>query len=355
MELAEKVDLFQGADVEQLPMARVPLTSLVAADSPRRSGESLEHVRQLAESEDGLPPILVHRPTMRIVDGMHRFRAAQLRGQQAIEVRFFDGDEASAFVLAVQANIMHGLPLSLADRKAAAARVMTMYPQWSDRMVASATGLAAKTVAVLRKRPDEGGQQLDVRVGRDGRARPVNGAQRRQMAARLMAENPEASLREVARQAGISPETVRDVRARQSRGQLAAAGRPNGSRPNGSRPNGSRPNGSRESGQMLRAKANGRPPGKVVSAVPANPVAPVKPEGTQALQALRGDPAFRSTESGRSLLRMLATFPIIDEFGTQILDDAPVHCLSRVAAAAQACALGWQAFADLAERRCRTL
>ncbi len=345
-------------------MARVPLASLVAADSPRRSGESLEHVRQLAESEDGLPPILVHRPTMRIVDGMHRFRAAQLRGQQAIEVRFFDGDEASAFVLAVQSNIMHGLPLSLPDRKAAAGRVMTMYPQWSDRMVASATGLAGKTVAALRKRPDEDGQQLDVRVGRDGRARPVNGAQRRQIAARLMAENPEASLREVARQAGISPETVRDVRARQSRGQLAAAGRANPRRPNpgrvngsgvnGSGVNGSGVNGSRESGQLLRAKANGRPPGTVVSAVPANPVAAAISEGTQALQGLRGDPAFRSTESGRSLLRMLSTFPLIEEFGTQILDDAPVHCLSRVAAAAQACALGWQAFADLAERRCRT-
>jgi hypothetical protein len=319
MELVEKVDFLHGADVEQLPMARVPLASLATADSPRRSGESLEHVRRLAETEDGLPPILVHRPTMRIVDGMHRFRAARLRDQQEIEVRFFDGDQASAFVLAVQANIMHGLPLSLADRKAAAARVMTMYPQWSDRMVASATGLAAKTVAALRKRSDEDGQPLGVRVGRDGRARPVNGAQRRQIAARLMAETPGTSLREVARQAGISPETARDVRARQS-----------------------------------HTRANGRRPGVRVSAVPATPASPVpagNPRGTQALQALRGDPAFRSTESGRSLLRMLATFPIIEELGTKILDDAPVHCLSRVVESAQACARGWQAFAELAERR----
>jgi ParB-like chromosome segregation protein Spo0J len=384
MEFAEKLDLPHGVDVEQLPMARVPIAALIAADSPRRSGESLEHIRRLAESEEGLPPILVHRSTMRIVDGMHRFRAAQLRGQQEIEVRFFDGDEASAFVLAVQANIMHGLPLSLADRKAAAARVMTLYPHWSDRMVALATGLAAKTVAALRKRPDEDTQQLDVRVGRDGRARPINGAQRRQIAASLMAQNPEASLREIARQAGISPETVRDVRARQSRGQPAAAspsdgaqangsrpyggqpngaqlngvglhdGGPNGGAPNGGGPNGEGPNGNRKPGLVLRARANGRRPGEVVSAVPTAPVGPVMPEGTHALQALRGDPAFRSTESGRSLLRMLSTFPLIEELGSQILDDAPVHCLNRLAEAAQACARSWQYFADLVEQRTQT-
>lgn len=384
MEFAEKLDLPQGVDVEQLPMARVPIAALIAADSPRRSGESLEHVRRLAESEDGLPPILVHRSTMRIVDGMHRFRAAQLRGQQEIEVRFFDGDEASAFVLAVQANVMHGLPLSLADRKAAAVRVMTLYPHWSDRMVALATGLAAKTVAALRKRPDEDARQLDVRVGRDGRARPINGAQRRQIAASLMAQNPEASLREIARQAGISPETVRDVRARQSRGQPAAAsppdgaqangsrpygsqpngarlngvglhhGGPNGGAPNGGGPNGSGPNGSREPGLVLRARANGRRPGELVSAVPTTPVGPVMPEGTHALRALRGDPAFRSTESGRSLLRMLSTFPVIEELGSQILDDTPVHCLNRLAEAARACARSWEYFAELVEQRTRT-
>jgi ParB-like chromosome segregation protein Spo0J len=295
----------QGADTERLPRATVALSALAEADTPRRSGESLKHIRRLAESEDELPPILVHRPTMRIIDGMHRFRAAQLRGQRDIEVRFFDGDEASSFVLGVQANIRHGLPLSLADRKAAAARVLALYPHWSDRMIASATGLAAKTVGTLRPAGDD--QHLDARVGRDGRTRPVNGAERRRLAARLLAENPDASLREVARKAGISPETVRAMRAQ-----------------------------------------SGRP------AEPGQPADPAPP-GTQALRALRGDPAFRSTESGRSLLRMLATFLIIEERGEQILGDAPAHCLIRVAEAAQACAYGWQGFAERAQQQGRSL
>jgi ParB-like chromosome segregation protein Spo0J len=331
MELAESLDVLQDVDAGRSPVVRIRLAALGVADSPRGSGESLEHIRMLAESENPLPPIVVHRSTMRVVDGMHRFRAAELRGQQEIEVRFFDGDEASSFVLAVRANIMHGLPLSLADRKAAAARIMALYPQWSDRMVASATGLAAKTVAAAGKRPSGDKQQSDSRVGRDGRARPVNGPERRQIAAKLMAENPAASLREVARQAGISPETVRDVRAQKNRGELDSA------RQSGA---------GRVSGRESRTRA---------AEQRSSDIGLASQNGTLALRALRGDPAFRSTDSGRSLLRMLAAFQVIEKCGKQFVDDAPVHCLGRVVDAAQACAGGWQGFADLAERQRQTL
>lgn len=326
MDLVESLDVLQGVDVERLPVERIRLADLAGSDSPRRAGESLEHIRRLAESEDRLPPIVVHRATMRVIDGMHRLRAAELRGLQEIEVRFFDGDEASSFVLAVAANIQHGLPLSLADRKAAATRIMALYPQWSDRMVASATGLAAKTVASARGRLTDDKQQLDVRVGRDGRARPVNGAERRQVAARLIAENPDASLRDIARWAGISPETVRGVRARQERGGPAST---------------------RESAP---AQASGRGPRTKAGEVHLGDSEPGGLSGTAALRALRGDPAFRSTESGRSMLRMLTAFLVIEECGEQFVQDAPVHCLSRIAEAAQACARGLQGLAELAER-----
>jgi hypothetical protein len=44
-------------------------------------------------------------------------------------------------------NIAHGLPLTRADRTAAAARVVHSYPQWSDRMISTVVGLSAGTVA----------------------------------------------------------------------------------------------------------------------------------------------------------------------------------------------------------------
>src|ERR1700733_805207 len=144
--------LLQG-NLDRLPKTRVPVASLMDAESPRCLGEDPEHVRAIAELEEDLPPIVVNRASRRVIDGMHRLKAARLRGDDEVEVRLFDGDDASSFVLAVRVNIIHGLPLTLTDRKAAAERIVKAYPQWSDRMVALVTGLAAKTVAALRGRP----------------------------------------------------------------------------------------------------------------------------------------------------------------------------------------------------------
>jgi hypothetical protein len=95
----------------------------------------------------------------------------------------------------------------------------------SDRAIAEAVGLTAKVVAAIR-RSTEAAAQSDVRVGRDGRTRPLNGAAGRLRVAALVAEHPEASLREVARLAGVSPGTVRDVRRRLERGESPVPERP---------------------------------------------------------------------------------------------------------------------------------
>jgi hypothetical protein len=153
-------------------VTRVAITALVPADSPRLGGEDLDHVRLLAESGATLPPILVHRRTMRVIDGMHRLRAARLRGEPDIEVTYYDGDDTGAFIEAVRANVTHGLPLTLADRRAAALRILTASPEMSDRSVAGLTGLSPKTVGAARH---SAGSQLPgsaYRLGRDGRWRP---------------------------------------------------------------------------------------------------------------------------------------------------------------------------------------
>lgn len=185
-------------EISRLPLSTVAIDSLREADSPRRSGEDMEHIHALAQSESPLPPIVVCRSTMRVIDGMHRLRAAKMRGESMIEVRLFDGDRARAFLLAVRSNVAHGLPLSLTDRKAAASRIIESYPEMSNRMIALATGLSAKTVTGIRGCPTGADSQSDSRVGRDGRTRPVNSAERREVAIRLMSDNPQASLREIA-------------------------------------------------------------------------------------------------------------------------------------------------------------
>jgi hypothetical protein len=138
------------------PRHRVLIGELTGSFSPRLDGENASILAQLAEP---LPPIVVHRATMRIVDGLHRVRAAGLRGEEFIDAVFCDGSEDDAFVLAVDLNRAHGLPLSTADREAAATRIVRSHPDWSDQRVATVTGLAAPTVTSIRARStDQFGQ-----------------------------------------------------------------------------------------------------------------------------------------------------------------------------------------------------
>jgi len=206
---------------EDNPAVLMLVRELIIGDTPRMSGENAEHLLALAAVQDELPPIIVHHPTMRVIDGVHRLRVAQSRNDERILARYFHGTEAEVFVLAVRSNIAHGLPLSLTDRRAAAARIIQSHRGWSDRMVASVTGLAAGTVAGIRMTgggPSKDGASQDrpsqdrARIGLDGRVRPLDGPERRMQAARLITENPGITLRQVSQAAGISPETARDVR-----------------------------------------------------------------------------------------------------------------------------------------------
>lgn len=301
----------------------VPLDALLTADSPRRLGEDAEHIRVLTESDRSLPPILVHRPTMRVIDGMHRLAAARLRGQDTIDVVFFDGSDEDAFVMAVRANITHGLPLSYADREAAVARIVATHSAWSDRAIAEATGLAPRTVAALRgrvaQRPGNGS-----RIGRDGRVRPLNSTDGRLAASRLIAAHPDASLRELARASGISPATVRDVRARIERGEDPVPPR----RPRADR------SAPREAG----------PAPQEVERLSVQ-------ERNAILQSLERDPSLRFAEAGNRVLRWLAARLITEEEWAAVAATIPPHSVYVLARLARRCAAEWLAFAHALEQR----
>src|ERR1044072_8570965 len=104
-----------GPRNDRLSTALVDIDDLEPADSPRQGGEAPERVRDLTASKVPFSPILVHRATMRVIDGMHRLKAARQRGDRLIPVEFFDGAEQLAVVMGVRANVTHGLPLSRAE------------------------------------------------------------------------------------------------------------------------------------------------------------------------------------------------------------------------------------------------
>lgn len=319
------------------PSLSVPIASLMPGDSPRLAGQSKEHIARLAEIDDPLPPILVDPRTMRVIDGTHRLMAARLRGRETIEVEFFGGTSADAFLYAVQANVTHGHPLSQADRRAAVKRIIASHPHLSDRAIAQIAGLGAKTVATMRERAGEQCAGVEARMGRDGRVRPLNSAAGRLRAAELIAQRPHASLRELARMAGVSPATVSDVRRRLDAGL-----------------------------EPLPAKRTPAPaPVPVRSAVPTplprpiRPALPLQRAGLQRagsgapagsmpdllLTKLSRDPSLRQQEAGRRLLILLQSSASGAQNLNGLVNVVPPHCSMHITQLAQQVAQLWLDFA----------
>jgi hypothetical protein len=302
--------------------AWVTVSSLVPGYSPRLCGEVEEHVELLAELDEPLPPLLVQRSTMRVIDGMHRLRAAVLRGDPTIEVEFFDGDEAAAFVAAVRANVTHGPPLPRAHPDPATARIVASHPHFSDRAIAAITGVAARTVAAVRHRTAPDAPPTVTRIGRDGRVRPLNSTDARLVASRMIRSNPHSSLRDIARRVGLSPATVRDVRERMRRGEDPV------------------------------------PQRKRRTAFTDDRDRPVRPsdqplirDREALLRNLNRDPSLRFSESGRAVLRWLFAHACGPDGWQQMIADIPPHCAYVVAELAYGCAAEWRNLADHLEQR----
>jgi ParB-like chromosome segregation protein Spo0J len=320
----------------------VPVLSLRPADSPRLNGEDKAHIARLAETETSLPPILVDRHTMRVIDGMHRLMAASLQGRETINVRFFDGGEADVFLRAVQENVAHGLPLSQADRRAAAERIIASHPHMSDRAIGHSVGLAAKTVAAIRRSSSEEVPQSNARVGRDGKVRPLDSGIGRRRAAELLAQQPDASLRDVARAAGISPATVLDVRKRLERGEPPVPAKPAASAAlKGASGNGAEAGAGSDGALVQPIRFSSR------AALPPNPAA--------AVEKLLRDPSLRNNERGKGMLRLLH----VNAVGTEQLPDVaasvPPHCVGIVVQLARQYAKMWQEFARELDGRARII
>jgi ParB-like chromosome segregation protein Spo0J len=315
-------------DIAWSQIHSVAIKDLVTGDSPRLGGIDDVHVKLLVECGAELPPILVHRPTMRVIDGMHRLRAAECSGRDHVQVSYFDGDDDAAFMLAVERNIRHGLPLPLADRKAAAQRILASSAALSDRAIAAKTGLSDKTIAAIRARLGAEIPHLDRRWGRDGRGYPISVTAGRQRAAEAIAERPTASLREIASAAGVSPTVASGVRHRLSAGA------------DGPRPETGSGRLADIAVKRMGNRLNAVPPGRRVERTARD-----ADFNQAALEQLRRDPSIRSKEAGRELLRWLAAHAIgINDLPART-DVIPPHRLEMMGKLARSAASAWVEFA----------
>jgi ParB-like chromosome segregation protein Spo0J len=209
---------YRGLDASVVCAVRV--ADLSVGYSPRQTKVDREHVAALADIADRLPPVVVEERTMTVIDGVHRLEAFRSLGRSHIPAIFFRGSDMEALVIAIQANIQHGKPLSRTERQEAARALLFRYPDRSDRWVGEVCGVSHTTVAVLRRSVSTADAR--VRTGRDGRRRPVDPSLGQAAVARVMAENPTASIRQAAGAAGVAPSTVQRVAAGLARSERSA-------------------------------------------------------------------------------------------------------------------------------------
>ncbi|RAJ67167.1 ParB-like nuclease family protein [Streptomyces sp. Amel2xB2] len=334
--------------------AVVPVAALRASDSPRLEGENSQYVRQLAESAAPLPPLLVDLATMRVIDGMHRLRALELRGEEYVQVQFLDERPQDLFAVAVGVNAAHGRPLSRADRVAAAARILVSHPHWSDRHVAELAALAPSTVGAIRERSTDHIEPLNARVGKDGRTRPMDAAEGRIRASEVITANPRSTLREIAKTAGISVATAKDVRDRMRQGKDPLPPRLRGGAARTSEAGataGATATVPAASAATAAATATAattaaaavqREPGSVVRIHRAVP--------QSAFNSLLRDPSMR-TDAGRALLHLMRCHLLDDEEKRRwLMDCIPEHCRATVAQGARDCAEQWLRLAGEMEK-----
>lgn len=141
---------------------------------PRVDGLDVEHVRQLQDTAETWPPLVVVRRGggYLLVDGFHRLAAAQNLALRAVPIRVMDSPEdGDLHALAFALNAVHGRPLTLSDRRSFAVRRLQQHPSGSNLEVARRAGLSPTTVAALRERleADAAIAPTERRVSADGR------------------------------------------------------------------------------------------------------------------------------------------------------------------------------------------
>jgi hypothetical protein len=196
-------------------------------------------------------------------------------------------------------------------------------------------GVSNKTVGKLRGCTTEEISQLNPRLGRDGKVRPVSPAIGRRRAAEFLSVNPRASLREIARKAGVSVTTARDVRQRVDKGENPLPD-----------------NLAKKSAKSVAptvVATNGPAVAALTDARDGSPTGTrVVPEGRgrDLLQRLRNDPSVRSSERGRALLRLLSTVVVAISACNEFAEAVPSHCSGTFAEIARKNARAWQEIAD---------
>jgi ParB-like chromosome segregation protein Spo0J len=132
-------------------ITEIPINRLYTDDAyqPRAAGLDHEHLERLRASDPACwPPVLVSPNTHQgegyaVIDGFHRLHVARERGMATLRCEVVEG---AGYPEAFAANLAHGLPLAMQDRKEFVVWLHEQEPVLSYREIARRSGLSDKTV-----------------------------------------------------------------------------------------------------------------------------------------------------------------------------------------------------------------
>ncbi len=138
----------------------------------------LEYARHMKEGAS-FPPIVVFYSDgrLRLADGFHRCAAALRAKLKSIQADVRHGTAREALLYAVSANVLHGLPLTLDEKRTAAKRLLSdeEWGAWSSAEIGRRCGLSAPTVEKIRSRLDPKSFRVNRKCrGRNGQERTIN-------------------------------------------------------------------------------------------------------------------------------------------------------------------------------------
>lgn len=258
---------------------------------------------------------------MRVIDGMHRVRAAVILGLDTVDSQFFNGSEDEAYIQSVTRNIADGLLLSLADRSAAVRRILTGFPAMSDLSIAVYTGLDVGAVTEVRRCVTAGPLELNLPAGR------------------LPAPDPATECGQVADPASGTP--VRPLKPVPQEAVLSSLGTTQGMRRDEERTSRAQP-------RIVPARTPTARGAQVCTARPT-----MGRTSRDRLRTLSNNPSLRNSQSGRDFLRWLHGHFVTDEAWKELIETVPPHCAETVAEIAMKCSDAWQRFAEELSDRTR--
>jgi len=145
--------------------------------SPRTKTD-VEIAKGYADCFDQLPPIVVFKipdkSNYLLVDGWHRYRAAEILKLEEIEVEARFGTLEQAEEYALLANLKHGLPLTRKERQGVIEKFLKLHFERTNNWISVDLGVHQDTVKRIRRKLEE---RLQIRIvkifiGKDGREYP---------------------------------------------------------------------------------------------------------------------------------------------------------------------------------------